>query len=438
MWSGRRGHSVLTQVPLEWRCTLQPGSEIDCVLLKGRGRGQKGSRRGCYHQDALLVTHATPTNARSIALTEANPGVTVSYIFDLQLTRNYCGGVLTPGPRVGNVDVGDSQWGIIPAISTYLFHFYSILTMVNWNDPDLEVKLEVLSVQLLYAILGLYGWEYIRSSHVEIALIRRQLPFRWPLVRILEKGVDTCHFYTCPDLVHFRQIRLLDYDHLTILIFVDKVYLVLGMNFAIMFSTNIAIGCSTTNLMIRTWLIWKTNFLLRLLLVLLSLGHWALLTLFLATARASVINGVCTIYLVNVAYASAGIIYGILYDLVLLVFTIIGLLRMPSSSTLWKTLIKQGVIYFILNLVANVIILVLDRLNLNPIMNGIFATPAACICTIASSQVVLFLLRPSSNHESDSTSSVKVPPLTSDFVVTVPCSAGNCEQIDVVRRCVNK
>jgi multisubunit Na+/H+ antiporter MnhG subunit len=210
------------------------------------------------------------------------------------------------------------------------------------------------------------------------------------------------------------------------------------MNFAIMFSTNIAIGCSTTNLMIRTWLIWKTNFLLRLLLVLLSLGHWALLTLFLATARASVINGVCTIYLVNVAYASAGIIYGILYDLVLLVFTIIGLLRMPSSSTLWKTLIKQGVIYFILNLVANVIILVLDRLNFDPIMNGIFATPAACICTIASSQVVLFLLRPSSNHESDSTSSVKVPPLTSDFVVTVPCSAGNCEQIDVVRRCVNK
>ncbi|KAG2122616.1 hypothetical protein BD769DRAFT_1473398, partial [Suillus cothurnatus] len=40
----------------------------------------------------------------------------------------------------------------------------------------------VLSVQLLYAILGLYGWEYIRSSHVEIALIRRQLPFRWPLI----------------------------------------------------------------------------------------------------------------------------------------------------------------------------------------------------------------------------------------------------------------
>ncbi|KAG1867641.1 hypothetical protein C8R48DRAFT_833059 [Suillus tomentosus] len=64
--------------------------------------------------------------------------------------------------------------------------------MVNWKDPDLEAKLETLSAQLLYAILGLYGWEYICSSHVEIALLRRKLPFRWPLVRILEDAVDAC------------------------------------------------------------------------------------------------------------------------------------------------------------------------------------------------------------------------------------------------------
>jgi hypothetical protein len=51
-----------------------------------------------------------------------------------------------------------SQQGVIPAIpSTHILHIYSILTMVNWKDPDLEAKLEVLSVQLLYAVLGLYG-----------------------------------------------------------------------------------------------------------------------------------------------------------------------------------------------------------------------------------------------------------------------------------------
>jgi hypothetical protein len=211
------------------------------------------------------------------------------------------------------------------------------------------------------------------------------------------------------------------------------------MNFAILFLTNVAIGCSTTNLMIRTWLIWKTSCLMRLLLVLLSLGHWTLLMLFLATARAFNVNGVCVIDFLNPAYLSAVVIYGMLYDLALLVFTVVGLLRMPSSSTLWKKLVKQGVVYFIFNFVANLILLALNCLNLNPIMNAIFAVPgmcpwfdqvhvvdlskAACICTIASSRVVLSLLLPSSDHESsENASSVKAPPLTSGFTVTVPWS----------------
>jgi hypothetical protein len=88
-------------------------------------------------------------------------------------------------------------------------------------------------------------------------------------------------------------------------------------------------------------------------------------------------NGVCVMNFVNPTYASAVVIYGIhvafmingcviisilgivmLYDLALLVFTVIGLLRMPSSSTLWKKLVKQGVVYFILNFAANLILLV--------------------------------------------------------------------------------
>ncbi|KAG1816985.1 hypothetical protein EV424DRAFT_1046207 [Suillus variegatus] len=190
------------------------------------------------------------------------------------------------------------------------------------------------------------------------------------------------------------------------------------MNLITTFATNAAIGCSTTNLMIRTWLIWKTSYLLRLLLVLFSLGHWTMLTLFLVTTRASTRSGVCMMSFIKPAYTSAVIIYGMLYDLALLVFTVIGLLRMPSSSTLWKMLLKQGVIYFILNLVANLILLTLNLLNLNPTMDYIFSMPAACICTIASSQVVLALLRPSTTFESDSAPSTKVPPLTSDFTVS--------------------
>ncbi|KAG2067785.1 hypothetical protein BDR04DRAFT_1233204, partial [Suillus decipiens] len=230
--------------------------------------------------------------------------------------------------------------------------------MVDWKDPDLEAKLGALLIQSLYAIFGLYTWEYIRSSHVEVALLRRQLPFRWPLlsyisarfsflITVILLATQSSSFYTSLDCQ--------------------------GMNFAIVFSINAALGCSTTNLMIRTWLIWKTSYL-RLLLVLFSLGHWTVLALFLATVSSSPQNGVCMIHSVLV-YGRAVVVYGMLYDLTLLVLTIIGLLRMPSSSTLWKTLMKQGVMYFIINLVTNIILLALNRLNLNPTMNAIFAPP---------------------------------------------------------------
>lgn len=275
--------------------------------------------------------------------------------------------------------------------------------MVDWNDPVLEAKLGILSVHLSYTILGLYGWEYIRSSQVEIALLRRQLSFRWSLLSYI-----AARFSFLIAIV----LRAMQFSPFHTNINCQC------MNSIIIFTTNAAIGCSTTNLMIRTWLIWNTSYLLRLLLVLFSLGHWTLLTLFPVAARTSIINGVCMIYFVKPTYISAVVIYGMLYDLALLVFTIIGLLRVPSSSTLWKMLVKQGVIYFILNFVANLILLILNRLNLNPIMNDIFASPAACICTIASNQVVLSLLRLLPNHESsDSASSVKVAPLTTNFTM---------------------
>ncbi|KAG0693472.1 hypothetical protein DFH29DRAFT_964029 [Suillus ampliporus] len=274
--------------------------------------------------------------------------------------------------------------------------------MVNWNDPGLEAKLAMVSVQLLYAILGLYSWEYVRSSHVEIALLRRQLQFRWALVS-----------YLIARLSFLIAIVLLATQFSPFHTRVDCQ----TMNTLIMITTNVAIGCYTTNLMVRTWIIWTNSTPLRLFLVLLSLGHWTLLTLFVASARATTRNGVCMVASVNPAYASAVLIYGLFFDLALLVFTIAGLWRMSSSSMLWKTLVKQGVIYFIINIVVNIILLALNRVNMNPIMNAIFAMPVACICTIASSQVVLSLLRPSPNHESDAAAPVKPPPLATEVTV---------------------
>lgn len=82
------------------------------------------------------------------------------------------------------------------------------------------------------------------------------------------------------------------------------------------------------------------------------------------------------IYYVNHSYATTSVMYGtrvkfsehedmsnisslgMLYDLLLLAFTVVGLWRMPSNSALWKTLVKQGMMYLIINLLANTVLLV--------------------------------------------------------------------------------
>lgn len=77
-----------------------------------------------------------------------------------------------------------------------------------------------------------------------------------------------------------------------------------------------------------------------------------------AYISAVVIYGTRLSFMINGYVMNNSSVIGMLYDFALLVLTIIGLLRMPSTSTLWKTLVKQGVMYFILNFVANLILLV--------------------------------------------------------------------------------
>jgi len=48
-----------------------------------------------------------------------------------------------------------------------------------------EAGLAVAHVDIIFLLLGLYGWEYFQSFSVEYAIIRGRLPFRWPLVPYL-------------------------------------------------------------------------------------------------------------------------------------------------------------------------------------------------------------------------------------------------------------
>ncbi|KAG1726533.1 uncharacterized protein EDB91DRAFT_1166186, partial [Suillus paluster] len=142
------------------------------------------------------------------------------------------------------------------------------------------------------------------------------------------------------------------------------------------------------NLMVRTWAIWRGNRSVCLLLALVTLGHWFTLTLDSKDTQVSSSSSFCGFLVVNPTYSAATSTYTMIFDLLLLILTMLGLSR-SSSSSLWTTLRSQGIIYFFITFLASVIPLIFSWLNFNYIMNIFFAYPAACVMTMASSRAVI-------------------------------------------------
>lgn len=56
-------------------------------------------------------------------------------------------------------------------------------------------------------------------------------------------------------------------------------------------------------------------------------------------------------------------------DLIVLILTLVGLLMTPGRSQLWRLLLGDGVLYFLVAFLANTLPAVFLLLNLNPVMN---------------------------------------------------------------------
>ena len=56
-------------------------------------------------------------------------------------------------------------------------------------------------------------------------------------------------------------------------------------------------------------------------------------------------------------------------DLIVLILTLIGLLVTPGRSQLWKLLLSDGILYFLVAFLVNTVPAVMLLINLNPVMN---------------------------------------------------------------------
>ncbi|KIJ09128.1 hypothetical protein PAXINDRAFT_26489, partial [Paxillus involutus ATCC 200175] len=131
------------------------------------------------------------------------------------------------------------------------------------------------------------------------------------------------------------------------------------------FAGEITIGCASTNLMIRTWLIWRDSRFVLCLLSLVSVAHWTILIIGRQLIDASMTSGGCNVVYVDITKALAVYLYTMFYDMLVIVLTTIGLSRKRSSCALWRRLYRQGIAYFAVTFLANIMPLVVCWLDLN-------------------------------------------------------------------------
>ncbi|KAJ1032943.1 hypothetical protein NDA16_000222 [Ustilago loliicola] len=101
-------------------------------------------------------------------------------------------------------------------------------------------------------------------------------------------------------------------------------------------------------------------------------------------------DGACNFTYMSKQYAIKYIVT-IVFDLVVMILTVVGVVRMSGGSRIGAVLIKQGIQYFLATFLINALVAGLTLANLNPVMSLIGAIPSATVCVMCSTRLYVHL-----------------------------------------------
>lgn len=251
--------------------------------------------------------------------------------------------------------------------------------MPDWNSPA-EILLDsAVFVKLVHALTGVYAWEFFLSLDFDWAFVTREKQFRWPMIFYFANRYLLL-FALAGILVSFDSTGELDCQPLYI------------FN---QLAGNASTGLASINLCLRTIAVYGNSKPVTIVLVLLVLGHWSLILQGVQlTAEWDPINRQCVITATNNTILAATFIYSMCFDLIVFLLNAYKLsLRKGhgnamGESRLGKMIFGDGLIYFFVAFLANLIATVFMLLKLNPIMSIIFNIPAVIASTICATRAV--------------------------------------------------
>ncbi|KAF8699192.1 hypothetical protein RHS03_07435, partial [Rhizoctonia solani] len=245
--------------------------------------------------------------------------------------------------------------------------------MVNWSEPTTVMAQAAVFTQLLWVLLGIIGWEYITTLQFEYKTIRKWKEFK-------------VFYFICRYSILLALIVLNVINNTKTEINCQAMYTLAQ------FLGNIAIGTTSNLLMFRAIAIWSRSIWVVVPLVLVALGHWAILFHGIIAVRATwnAAVGVCVVTGTSNIFLRLLYNYTMAFDFLVLILSVAGLMRTGHGrgSGLWNLLFQDGIAYFAVAFVGNLVAAIFAILHLNAAMDIMFTVPAAVFSAIVAMRCV--------------------------------------------------
>ncbi|KAI0654401.1 hypothetical protein C8Q70DRAFT_526634 [Cubamyces menziesii] len=248
--------------------------------------------------------------------------------------------------------------------------------MVDWQSPAEIAKDGNAFDKFMHVLLGLYIWEFVTSLPFDWQFISRKRAFKWPLI-----------FYFAG-----RYFLLFALIGIAIALNVTRPVNCQALYTYNQIFGNATIGLASINFSLRTMAVWSQKWWVVVLLVGIILGHWSFLLHGVLLKATWVPGQGCVITSTNNRLLAITFSYTMGFDAIVLSLTAwklgIKSLHTRDRSRIVRLIFDDGLIYFIVALVSNIIATTFMVLNLNPVMSIIANVPSAVASTIVACRAV--------------------------------------------------
>ncbi|UZJ52835.1 hypothetical protein CBS101457_002155 [Exobasidium rhododendri] len=264
-----------------------------------------------------------------------------------------------------------------------------------WASAAVNTKVFEIAKMLAYMSMGFFGYEFLRTIAFDYSILSGKSRRKWPHLAYFGAKYLLITYYIQ------NLICLWTKDEINCQIFMELLEMQMGF----------VVVCSSFLLACRTVCVYQgsARTCVTIILSIFGLGLLAtwmvgvqdLTMVWSVEAATAYTKGACAWTAIRSTYWVKYVVT-IVFDLLVLILTTVGIMRMNSSSRIGEILIKHGLIYFVFTFFINMVVTILTALQLSPTMSTLAAIPQSTVCVICSTRLYIMLVEEARPRNRDS------------------------------------